>query len=190
VPAPAGAKRPCSAAVLPWACMVAAGKLVACDLDWLGRPVNESVRRLLATGTPHRREKAATAQPPFRTGRASRKGRRGVGSSRRAKNEIMRQGHRIVATVLRELLETALPAWTPPTWTVSEKRGIARLGATPAQGLSTASRPASAPASTTRWCHAYPSSKQVHPRGDLLKSTRAPTNEGYHADQLRVRLRG
>jgi len=94
----------------------------------------------------------------------------------------MRQASRIVATVLRELLELAAPGMTTADLDRQAEKRIRSMGATPSfkgyHGF-----PASICASiNNQVVHGIPSSKQVIRAGDLLKIDTGAYYEGYHGD--------
>ncbi|APD48691.1 type I methionyl aminopeptidase [Synechococcus sp. CS-602] len=135
---------------------------------------------LLATGTATPK-KAATATA-VQTGPRIQKGRRGVEIKSAREIEIMRQASRIVATVLRELLELAAPGMTTADLDRQAEKRIRSMGATPSfkgyHGF-----PASICASiNNQVVHGIPSSKQVIRAGDLLKIDTGAYYEGYHGD--------
>ncbi|MCT4363358.1 MAG: type I methionyl aminopeptidase [Synechococcaceae cyanobacterium MAG-AL1] len=135
---------------------------------------------LLATGTATPK-KAATATA-VQTGPRIQKGRRGVEIKSAREIEIMRQASRIVATVLRELLELAAPGMTTADLDRQAEKRIRSMGATPSfkgyHGF-----PASICASiNNQVVHGIPSAKQVIRAGDLLKIDTGAYFEGYHGD--------
>jgi methionyl aminopeptidase len=94
----------------------------------------------------------------------------------------MRQASRIVATVLRELLELAAPGMTTGDLDTHAEKRIRELGATPSfkgyHGF-----PASICASiNNEVVHGIPSSKRVIQAGDLLKIDTGAYFDGYHGD--------
>ncbi|NQV11155.1 MAG: type I methionyl aminopeptidase [Cyanobacteria bacterium] len=135
---------------------------------------------LLATGTASPK-KPATATA-VQTGPRIQKGRRGVEIKSAREIEIMRQASRIVATVLRELLELAAPGMTTADLDRQAEKRIRSMGATPSfkgyHGF-----PASICASiNNQVVHGIPSAKQVIRAGDLLKIDTGAYFEGYHGD--------
>jgi methionyl aminopeptidase len=110
------------------------------------------------------------------------KSRRGVEIKSAREIGIMRRSSRIVATVLRELLELAAPGMTTADLDRHAERRIRELGATPSfkgyHGF-----PASICASiNNEVVHGIPSSKRVIREGDLLKIDTGAYFEGYHGD--------
>jgi methionyl aminopeptidase len=96
--------------------------------------------------------------------------------------EVMRQASRIVATVLREIMEIAAPGMTTGDLDRHAERRIRELGATPSfkgyHGF-----PASICASiNNEVVHGIPSSRRVIQEGDLLKVDTGAYFEGYHGD--------
>jgi methionyl aminopeptidase len=125
------------------------------------------------------------AAPPAaatQTGPRIQKGRRGVEIKSAREIEVMRQASRIVATVLREILDLAAPGMTTGDLDRYAERRIREMGATPSfkgyHGF-----PASICASiNNEVVHGIPSSKRVIHAGDLLKVDTGAYFEGYHGD--------
>jgi methionyl aminopeptidase len=95
---------------------------------------------------------------------------------------IMREASRIVATVLREILEMAAPGMTTGDLDRHAEQRIRAMGATPSfkgyHGF-----PASICASiNNEVVHGIPSTKRVIRSGDLLKVDTGAYYEGYHGD--------
>ena len=110
------------------------------------------------------------------------KSRRGVEIKSAREIGIMRRSSRIVATVLRELLELAAPGMTTADLDRHAERRIRELGATPSfkgyHGF-----PASICASiNNEVVHGIPSNKRVIHAGDLLKVDTGAYFDGYHGD--------
>ncbi len=116
------------------------------------------------------------------TGPRIQKGRRGVEVKSAREIEIMRQASRIVATVLREIIEIAAPGMSTADLDRYAERRIREMGATPSfkgyHGF-----PASICASINdQVVHGIPSDRQVIRDGDLLKVDTGAYFEGYHGD--------
>ena len=110
------------------------------------------------------------------------KGRRGVEVKSAREIAIMREASRIVATVLREILEMAAPGMTTGDLDRHAEQRIRAMGATPSfkgyHGF-----PASICASiNNEVVHGIPSAKRVIHSGDLLKVDTGAYYEGYHGD--------
>jgi methionyl aminopeptidase len=110
------------------------------------------------------------------------KGRRGVEVKSAREIAIMREASRIVATVLREILEMAAPGMTTGDLDRHAEQRIRAMGATPSfkgyHGF-----PASICASiNNEVVHGIPSAKRVIRSGDLLKVDTGAYYEGYHGD--------
>jgi len=116
------------------------------------------------------------------TGPRIQKGRRGVEVKSAREIEIMRQASRIVATVLREIIEIAAPGMSTADLDRHAERRIRAMGATPSfkgyHGF-----PASICASINdQVVHGIPSDRQVIRDGDLVKIDTGAYFEGYHGD--------
>jgi methionyl aminopeptidase len=116
------------------------------------------------------------------TGPRIQQSRRGVEIKSAREIAIMRQASRIVATVLREILELAAPGMTTGDLDAHAERRIRELGATPSfkgyHGF-----PASICASINHEVvHGIPSHRRVIQAGDLLKVDTGAYFEGYHGD--------
>ncbi|MEI6030851.1 MAG: type I methionyl aminopeptidase [Synechococcaceae cyanobacterium ELA739] len=116
------------------------------------------------------------------TGPRIQKGRRGVEVKSAREIEIMRQASRIVATVLREIIEIAAPGMSTADLDRHAERRIREMGATPSfkgyHGF-----PASICASINdQVVHGIPSDRQVIRDGDLVKIDTGAYFEGYHGD--------
>jgi methionyl aminopeptidase len=110
------------------------------------------------------------------------KGRRGVEIKSAREIQVMRQASRIVATVLREVMEMAAPGLTTGDLDRHAERRIRELGATPSF-MGYHGFPASICASiNNEVVHGIPSSKRVLRGGDLLKVDTGAYFEGYHGD--------
>ena len=129
---------------------------------------------LLAASTKAAAQDAAPVAT--QTGPRIQKSRRGVEIKSAREIDTMRRASRIVATVLREILEMAAPGMT-----TGEKR-IREMGATPSfkgyHGF-----PASICASiNNEVVHGIPSNKRVIKAGDLVKIDTGAYFDGYHGD--------
>ena len=116
------------------------------------------------------------------TGPRIQKGRRGVEIKSARELETMRKASRIVATVLREIMELAAPGMTTGDLDRHAEKRIREMGATPRfkgyHGF-----PASICASINdEVVHGIPSSKRVIHAGDLLKVDTGAYFDGYHGD--------
>ena len=116
------------------------------------------------------------------TGPRIQKSRRGVEIKSAREIQTMRQASRIVATVLREMLELAAPGMTTGDLDRHAESRIRAMGATPSfkgyHGF-----PASICASiNNEVVHGIPSSKRVIQAGDLLKVDTGAYFDGYHGD--------
>jgi methionyl aminopeptidase len=125
---------------------------------------------------------AGIAPTDTRTGPRIQKGRRGVEIKSAREIQVMRQASRIVATVLREIIEMAAPGMTTGDLDRHAERRIREMGAVPSfkgyHGF-----PASICASINHEVvHGIPSSKRVIREGDLLKVDTGAYFEGYHGD--------
>jgi methionyl aminopeptidase len=110
------------------------------------------------------------------------KGRRGVEIKSAREIGIMRQASRIVATVLREIIEMAAPGMSTGDLDRHAEQRIREMGAAPSfkgyHGF-----PASICASINdEVVHGIPSGKRVIRAGDLLKVDTGAYYEGYHGD--------
>jgi methionyl aminopeptidase len=110
------------------------------------------------------------------------KGRRGVEVKSAREIEIMRQASRIVATVLREIMEIAAPGMSTADLDRHAEKRIREMGATPSfkgyHGF-----PASICASVNdQVVHGIPGPRQVIQAGDLVKIDTGAYFEGYHGD--------
>lgn len=108
--------------------------------------------------------------------------RRGVEIKSAREVKIMRQASSIVATVLREVMQSVEPGQTTGDLDALAERRIRQMGATPSfkgyHGF-----PASICASiNNEVVHGIPSSKRVIRKGDLLKVDTGAYFEGYHGD--------
>jgi methionyl aminopeptidase len=116
------------------------------------------------------------------TGPRIQKGRRGVEIKSARELETMRKASRIVATVLREIMDLAAPGMTTGDLDRHAEKRIREMGATPSfkgyHGF-----PASICASINdEVVHGIPSSKRVIHAGDLLKVDTGAYFDGYHGD--------
>jgi methionyl aminopeptidase len=108
--------------------------------------------------------------------------RRGVEIKSARELKIMAKASRIVATVLREIMEMVEPGQTTGDLDAHAERRIREMGATPSfkgyHGF-----PASICASINdEVVHGIPSNKRVIHAGDLLKVDTGAFFEGYHGD--------
>ncbi|QEY33424.1 type I methionyl aminopeptidase [Synechococcus sp. RSCCF101] len=116
------------------------------------------------------------------SGPTIKKSRRGVEVKSAREIEIMSRASRIVATVLREVIEMAAPGMTTADLDRHAERRIREMGAEPSfkgyHGF-----PASICASINHEVvHGIPSAKRVIRTGDLLKVDTGAFYEGYHGD--------
>jgi methionyl aminopeptidase len=123
-----------------------------------------------------------TSSGVIETGPRIQKGRRGVEIKSARELETMRKASRIVATVLREIMELAAPGMTTGDLDRHAEKRIREMGATPSfkgyHGF-----PASICASINdEVVHGIPSSKRVIHAGDLLKVDTGAYFDGYHGD--------
>jgi len=133
---------------------------------------------LLASTQPNRGASGLATQ----SGPRIQKGKRGVEIKSAREIAIMREASRIVATVLREILEMAAPGMTTADLDRHAEQRIRAMGATPSfkgyHGF-----PASICASiNNEVVHGIPSAKRVIRSGDLLKVDTGAYYEGYHGD--------
>ena len=108
--------------------------------------------------------------------------RRGIEIKSMREIKIMREASRIVATVLREVIEKVEPGQTTGDLDAFAEKRIRDMGATPSfkgyHGF-----PASICASiNNEVVHGIPSSKRVIHSGDLLKVDTGAYFDGYHGD--------
>ena len=108
--------------------------------------------------------------------------RRGIEIKSAREIKIMREASRIVATVLREVIDKVEPGQTTGDLDSFAEKRIRELGATPSfkgyHGF-----PASICASiNNEVVHGIPSSKRVIHNGDLLKVDTGAYFDGYHGD--------
>ena len=116
------------------------------------------------------------------TGPRIQKGRRGVEIKSARELQTMRQASRIVATVLREIMEIVAPGMTTGDLDRHAEKRIREMGATPSfkgyHGF-----PASICASiNNEVVHGIPSNKRVIKAGDLVKIDTGAYFDGYHGD--------
>jgi methionyl aminopeptidase len=116
------------------------------------------------------------------TGPRIQKSRRGVEVKSAREIDTMRQASRIVATVLREIMEMAAPGMTTGDLDAHAEKRIREMGATPSfkgyHGF-----PASICASiNNEVVHGIPSNKRVIKAGDLMKIDTGAYFDGYHGD--------
>ena len=116
------------------------------------------------------------------TGPRIQKSRRGVEVKSAREIETMRQASRIVATVLREIMELAQPGMTTGDLDAHAEKRIREMGAVPSfkgyHGF-----PASICASiNNEVVHGIPSNKRVIKSGDLVKVDTGAYFDGYHGD--------
>lgn len=120
--------------------------------------------------------------PLTQAGPRIQKGRRGVEVKSAREIAIMRQASRIVATVLREIIDLAAPGMTTGDLDRRAEARIREMGATPSfkgyHGF-----PASICASLNdEVVHGIPSAKRVIKAGDLVKIDTGAYFEGFHGD--------
>ena len=120
--------------------------------------------------------------PITQAGPRIQKGRRGVEVKSAREIAIMRQASRIVATVLREIIDMAAPGMTTGDLDRHAETSIRAMGATPSfkgyHGF-----PASICASiNNEVVHGIPSAKRVIKTGDLVKIDTGAYFEGFHGD--------
>ncbi|WP_216918512.1 type I methionyl aminopeptidase [Synechococcus sp. CCAP 1479/9] len=120
--------------------------------------------------------------PLTQAGPRIQKGRRGVEVKSAREIAIMRQASRIVATVLREIIDMAAPGMTTGDLDRHAEARIRAMGATPSfkgyHGF-----PASICASINdEVVHGIPSAKRVIKAGDLVKIDTGAYFEGFHGD--------
>ncbi|MCP9838842.1 type I methionyl aminopeptidase [Cyanobium sp. N.Huapi 1H5] len=120
--------------------------------------------------------------PLTQAGPRIQKGRRGVEVKSAREIAIMRQASRIVATVLREIIDMAAPGMTTGDLDRHAEARIRAMGATPSfkgyHGF-----PASICASiNNEVVHGIPSAKRVINAGDLVKIDTGAYFEGFHGD--------
>ena len=118
--------------------------------------------------------------PLTQAGPRIQKGRRGVEVKSAREIAIMRQASRIVATVLREIIDMAAPGMTTGDLDRHAEARIRAMGATPSfkgyHGF-----PASICASiNNEVVHGIPSAKRVIKAGDLVKIDTGAYYEGFH----------
>jgi methionine aminopeptidase len=116
------------------------------------------------------------------TGPRIQQSRRGVEVKSAREIATMRQASRIVATVLREIMDLAAPGMTTGDLDAHAEKRIREMGATPSfkgyHGF-----PASICASiNNEVVHGIPSSKRLIKAGDLLKVDTGAYFDGYHGD--------
>ncbi|KEF42654.1 MAG: methionine aminopeptidase [Cyanobium sp. CACIAM 14] len=122
------------------------------------------------------------ATPLTQAGPRIQKGRRGVEVKSAREIAIMRQASRIVARVLREIIDMAAPGMTTGDLDRHAEARIRAMGATPSfkgyHGF-----PASICSSINdEVVHGIPSARRVIKAGDLLKIDTGAYFEGYHGD--------
>lgn len=139
---------------------------------------------LLASSQPTRKRAAAGVSGETQNGGGPRiqAGRRGVEIKSAREIAIMRQASRIVATVLREIMEMAAPGLSTADLDAHAERRIRELGAVPSfkgyHGF-----PASICASINdQVVHGIPSARQIIRDGDLVKIDTGAYFEGFHGD--------
>jgi methionyl aminopeptidase len=120
--------------------------------------------------------------PLTQAGPRIQKTRRGVEVKSAREIAIMRQASRIVATVLREIIDMAAPGMTTGDLDRHAEARIRAMGATPSfkgyHGF-----PASICASiNNEVVHGIPSAKRVIKAGDLVKIDTGAYYEGFHGD--------
>ncbi|CAK6693007.1 type I methionyl aminopeptidase [Synechococcus sp. CCY9201] len=125
---------------------------------------------------------AATTNGVTQTGPRIQKSRRGVEIKSAREVETMRKASRIVATVLREIIELVEPGMTTTDLDRHAETRIRAMGAVPSfkgyHGF-----PASICASiNNEVVHGIPSPKRVIKPGDLVKVDTGAYFDGYHGD--------
>ena len=138
----------------------------------------------LLAATQKTQDGATAAAPSVvtQTGPRIQKSRRGVEVKSAREIETMRQASRIVATVLREIIEMAAPGMTTGDLDAHAEKRIRELGAVPSfkgyHGF-----PASICASiNNEVVHGIPSHKRLIKAGDLMKIDTGAYFDGYHGD--------
>ena len=138
----------------------------------------------LLAATQKSQDGAAAAAPSVvtQTGPRIQKSRRGVEVKSAREIETRRQASRIVATVLREIIEMAAPGMTTGDLDAHAEKRIREMGAVPSfkgyHGF-----PASICASiNNEVVHGIPSNKRVIKAGDLMKIDTGAYFDGYHGD--------
>lgn len=111
-----------------------------------------------------------------------KKQRRGIEIKSPREIEIMRQSSKIVATVLKEILEIVQPGMTTADLDAYAEKRIREMGATPSfkdyHGF-----PASICSSiNNEVVHGIPNSKKVIRAGDVLKVDTGAYQQGFHGD--------
>lgn len=139
---------------------------------------------LLASSQPSRKPAAGVEGGDSRDSGGPRiqAGRRGVEIKSAREIGIMRQASRIVATVLREIMEMAAPGMSTADLDQHAERRIREMGAVPSfkgyHGF-----PASICASINdQVVHGIPSTRQIIRDGDLVKIDTGAYFEGFHGD--------
>ena len=137
---------------------------------------------LAATQKSQAGASTATASVVTQTGPRIQKSRRGVEVKSAREIDTMRQASRIVATVLREIMEMAAPGMTTGDLDAHAEKRIREMGAVPSfkgyHGF-----PASICASiNNEVVHGIPSNKRVIKAGDLMKIDTGAYFDGYHGD--------
>ena len=125
---------------------------------------------------------AAEASVVTQTGPRIQKSRRGVEVKSAREIDTMRQASRIVATVLREIMEMAAPGMTTGDLDAHAEKRIREMGAVPSfkgyHGF-----PSSICASINHEVvHGIPSHKRLIKAGDLVKIDTGAYFDGYHGD--------
>ena len=124
----------------------------------------------------------AASSAATQTGPRIQKSKRGVEVKSAREIATMRQSSRIVATVLREIMEMASPGMTTGYLDAHAEKRIREMGAVPSfkgyHGF-----PASICASiNNEVVHGIPSNKRVIKAGDLMKIDTGAYFDGYHGD--------
>ncbi|QPN64406.1 type I methionyl aminopeptidase [Synechococcus sp. CBW1004] len=139
---------------------------------------------LLTSSQPSRKRTAGggVGEAPDSGGPRIQAGRRGVEIKSAREIAIMRQASRIVATVLREIMEMAAPGLSTADLDSHAERRIREMGAVPSfkgyHGF-----PASICASINdQVVHGIPSARQIIRDGDLVKIDTGAYFEGFHGD--------
>ncbi|MCT0225943.1 type I methionyl aminopeptidase [Synechococcus sp. CS-1328] len=125
---------------------------------------------------------AAAANGVTQTGPRIQKSRRGVEIKSAREVETMRKASRIVATVLREIIELVKPGMTTADLDRHAETRIRSMGAVPSF-MGYHGFPASICASiNNEVVHGIPSPKRVIKAGDLVKVDTGAYFDGYHGD--------
>jgi methionyl aminopeptidase len=136
----------------------------------------------LLASTTAARQGAGAQGVVTQTGPRIQKSHRGVEVKSAREVEVMRKASRIVATVLREIIDLVQPGMTTGDLDRHAESRIRELGAVPSF-LGYHGFPASICASiNNEVVHGIPSTKRVIQAGDLLKVDTGAYFDGYHGD--------